>query len=141
LIGRLPSTPPSLARRLRKIPSKVYPLASSRIRIRAYPVACTNPKPGDNQPSQTGPLVYLNVSGRLDEALAAVAQHGGKVLQSKHPIARMGFVPSLSIPKGIGLRCIRRQHDRGTHGTYGRKPPTLYRVDIPIPDIVLSMGF
>ena len=49
------------------------------------------PKPGDNQPSQTGPLVYLNVSGRLDQALAAVTQHGGKVLQPKHPIGPHGF--------------------------------------------------
>jgi hypothetical protein len=49
------------------------------------------PTPGDNQPSQTGPLVYLNVDGRLEAALAAVSQHGGKVLQAKHSLGPHGF--------------------------------------------------
>jgi predicted enzyme related to lactoylglutathione lyase len=45
----------------------------------------------DNQPSEQGPLVYLNVLGRIDEALAAVVPAGGKVLQPKHPIGPYGF--------------------------------------------------
>ena len=44
----------------------------------------------DNQPSQTGPLVYLSVEGRLDDAVQA-AEKGGKVLQPKHPIGPHGF--------------------------------------------------
>ena len=44
----------------------------------------------DNQPSNQGPLLYLNVDGRLDEALATVAAHGGKVLQPRHAIGENG---------------------------------------------------
>ena len=36
-------------------------------------------------------MIYLNANGRLDEALAAVATHGGKVIQSKHAIGPFGF--------------------------------------------------
>jgi uncharacterized protein len=43
-------------------------------------------KPGDH-----GVLVYLNAQGRLDEAVAAVATNGGKVLQPKHQIGPHGF--------------------------------------------------
>ncbi len=43
------------------------------------------------QPSDKGPLVYLSVEGRLDEAVAQVESHGGKVLQPKHPIGPYGF--------------------------------------------------
>ena len=42
-------------------------------------------------PSMTGPLVYLDASGRLDAAVAAAQQHGGKVLKAKHSIAPNGF--------------------------------------------------
>lgn len=45
----------------------------------------------DNQPSRSGPLVYLAANGRLDAALAAVSAHGGTVLQPKHPIGEHGF--------------------------------------------------
>jgi predicted enzyme related to lactoylglutathione lyase len=44
----------------------------------------------DNQPSQKGPLVYLSVEGRLDEAIKAASEHGGKVLQARHPIGPHG---------------------------------------------------
>jgi predicted enzyme related to lactoylglutathione lyase len=40
----------------------------------------------DNRPSSTGPRIYLNVQGRLDAAVAAAGQNGGKVVQPKHPI-------------------------------------------------------
>jgi uncharacterized protein len=45
----------------------------------------------DESPSATGPLIYLNAQGRLDEAIAAVEANGGKVLQPKHQIGPHGF--------------------------------------------------
>ena len=44
-----------------------------------------------NRPSAQGPLLYFNCQGRLDDAIAAVASHGGKVLQPRHPIGPHGF--------------------------------------------------
>jgi uncharacterized protein len=44
-----------------------------------------------NQPSQTGPLIYLSVEGRLDEAIKEVSSNGGKILQDKHQIGPHGF--------------------------------------------------
>src|SRR5437868_5150468 len=54
---------------------------------------CLFTKEGEQQaePSEHGPLIYLNAQGRLDQALAAVVPHGGKVLQPKHPIGPHGF--------------------------------------------------
>ncbi|HEY1792570.1 MAG TPA: VOC family protein [Opitutaceae bacterium] len=43
------------------------------------------------KPSADGPLVYLNVHGRLDEAVEAVVPSGGKVLQPKESIGPFGF--------------------------------------------------
>lgn len=43
------------------------------------------------KPADHGVMIYLNVNGRLDAAIAAVAAHGGKVLQGKHPIGPFGF--------------------------------------------------
>ncbi len=43
-------------------------------------------KPGDQ-----GPLIYLNANGRLDQAEAAVAPNGGKVLKPKHQIGPHGW--------------------------------------------------
>ena len=45
----------------------------------------------DHKPSETGPLVYLNVEGRLDQAVQAVEKSGGKVIQGKHSIGPYGF--------------------------------------------------
>jgi predicted enzyme related to lactoylglutathione lyase len=45
----------------------------------------------DNKPSSEGPLIYLNVEGRLDDAVAAVTPNGGKVLQPRHAIGPYGF--------------------------------------------------
>ena len=45
----------------------------------------------DNKPSQTGPLIYLSVEGRLDDAVKAVESNGGKVLEEKHQIGPHGF--------------------------------------------------
>jgi predicted enzyme related to lactoylglutathione lyase len=50
---------------------------------------CLYEKPGE-QPSETGPLLYLNVQGRLDEAIALVETNGGKILQPKHAIGPYG---------------------------------------------------
>ncbi len=44
-----------------------------------------------NTPGERGPLIYLNCSGRLDAALAALESYGGKLLEPKHSIAPHGF--------------------------------------------------
>jgi len=41
--------------------------------------------------SADGPLIYLNVHGRLDEAIDSAEQTGGKVLQKKESIGPFGF--------------------------------------------------
>jgi predicted enzyme related to lactoylglutathione lyase len=43
------------------------------------------------KPSADGPLVYLNVHGRIDEAVEAVEASGGKVLQPVEAIGPFGF--------------------------------------------------
>ncbi len=43
-----------------------------------------------NQPSQTGPLIYLSVEGRLDDAVKATRANGGKVLEEKQQIGPHG---------------------------------------------------
>ena len=43
------------------------------------------------RPSAEGPLVYLNVHGRLDDAIEAVEPSGGKILQPKEAIGPFGF--------------------------------------------------
>ncbi len=46
----------------------------------------------DNEaPGREGPLVYLNVEERMDDALSAVEKNGGKVLKRKHQIGQYGF--------------------------------------------------
>jgi predicted enzyme related to lactoylglutathione lyase len=42
-------------------------------------------------PSLGGPLVYLDAGGRLDAAVDAATQQGGKVLKARHSIAPNGF--------------------------------------------------
>ena len=44
-----------------------------------------------NAPSPHGPLVYLNVDGRIVDAERAVASAGGRILKSTHAIAPHGF--------------------------------------------------
>ena len=44
----------------------------------------------ENRPSEHGPLVYLNVEGRIDDAIKAVGAQGGKVLKPKHAIGPYG---------------------------------------------------
>jgi predicted enzyme related to lactoylglutathione lyase len=45
----------------------------------------------ENKPSQSGPLIYLSVEGRLNDAIKAASANGGKVLQEKHAIGPHGF--------------------------------------------------
>jgi predicted enzyme related to lactoylglutathione lyase len=42
------------------------------------------------KPSMNGPLVYLNVHGRLDDAIEAAAASGGKILQPKESMGPFG---------------------------------------------------
>lgn len=44
----------------------------------------------DRKPSQDGPLVYLNVEGRLEHAVTAAKNHGGKVLKAAEQIGPYG---------------------------------------------------
>jgi len=46
---------------------------------------------GDNAPSLTGPLIYLNAEGRLADAVKAVTASGGKVLQEIQQIGPYGY--------------------------------------------------
>jgi predicted enzyme related to lactoylglutathione lyase len=43
------------------------------------------------KPSADGPLVYLNVHGRIDEAVEAVEPSGGRVLKPTESIGPFGF--------------------------------------------------
>lgn len=45
----------------------------------------------DMKPSANGPLLYFNCDGRLNEAVAAVIQHSGKIVQPPHSIGPHGF--------------------------------------------------
>jgi predicted enzyme related to lactoylglutathione lyase len=45
----------------------------------------------DNSPSANGPLIYLLVEGRLDEAVEAARANGGKVLRARQQIGEHGF--------------------------------------------------
>jgi predicted enzyme related to lactoylglutathione lyase len=45
----------------------------------------------DNTPSANGPLIYLSVEGRLDEAVEAARANGGKVLRARQQVGEHGF--------------------------------------------------
>ena len=45
----------------------------------------------DNAPSPRGPLVYLNVDGRIGDAERAVTSNGGQVVRAKHAIGPHGY--------------------------------------------------
>ena len=45
----------------------------------------------DNRPSANGPLIYLLVEGRLDEAVEAARANGGKILRARQQIGEHGF--------------------------------------------------
>jgi predicted enzyme related to lactoylglutathione lyase len=54
----------------------------------------------ENKPSQNGPLIYLSVEGRLDEAVRAAGAHGGKVLEPKNQIGPHGLRALVLDPEG-----------------------------------------
>ena len=45
----------------------------------------------DNAPSPRGPLVYLNVDGRIADAQRAVAAAGGQIVKATHAISPHGY--------------------------------------------------
>ena len=45
----------------------------------------------NNTPSANGPLIYLLVEGRLDEAVEAARANGGKILRARQQIGEHGF--------------------------------------------------
>src|SRR2546430_16832713 len=45
----------------------------------------------NNTPSANGPLIYLLVEGRLDEAVDAARANGGKVLRARQQIGEHGL--------------------------------------------------
>jgi predicted enzyme related to lactoylglutathione lyase len=51
---------------------------------------CLVPEEDGLKISDSGPRLYLNADGRLDEAVAAVEPNGGQVLQPRHPIGPYG---------------------------------------------------
>ena len=48
-------------------------------------------KSDDEKPSATGLLLYFNVSGRLDDAIKAAEQNGGKILKAKKQIGSYDY--------------------------------------------------
>lgn len=44
----------------------------------------------DRKPAQNGPLIYLNVEGRLDQAIAEVIKLGCEILKNKEQIGPYG---------------------------------------------------
>ena len=45
----------------------------------------------DNRPSANGPLIYLLVEGRLNEAVEAARANGGRILRARQQIGEHGF--------------------------------------------------
>lgn len=45
----------------------------------------------DNRPSANGPLIYLLVEGRLNEAVEAARANSGKILRARQQISDHGF--------------------------------------------------
>jgi len=52
---------------------------------------CLVPAGDGNAPSGTGPLVYVNVEGRMKEAFDAATANGARVVEPVHPIGPHGF--------------------------------------------------
>lgn len=57
-----------------------------------------NRKPGSN-----GPLIYLSVEGRLEDAISQVEPNGGKILHKKEKIGPYGFRALIEDSEGNGL--------------------------------------
>ena len=52
---------------------------------------CLVPRPQGTSPSAGGPIVYLNVDGRLKEACGLVEELGGTITAPTHAIGPHGF--------------------------------------------------
>ena len=52
---------------------------------------CLVPEGGGNAPCANGPLVYVNVEGRMKEAVDAARAHGGGIVEEPHAIGPHGF--------------------------------------------------
>lgn len=57
----------------------------------------------DRKPSLQGPLVYLNVEGKLDQAVAATEKAGGKVLKAAEQIGPYGHRAVIVDTEGNGV--------------------------------------
>ncbi len=56
--------------------------------------------PGTGEVADTGVLIYLNVDGRIRDALDQVTQHGGAVKQGVHGIGPHGYRAIISDSEG-----------------------------------------
>jgi Predicted enzyme related to lactoylglutathione lyase len=52
---------------------------------------CLVPQGDGNAPSGNGPLVYINVDGRMSQAMQAAKSHGVRVIEEPHSIGPHGF--------------------------------------------------
>ena len=52
---------------------------------------CLVPQGDGNAPSDKGPLVYLNVDGRMKAAVEAASSNGGRIVEPAHAIGPHGF--------------------------------------------------
>jgi predicted enzyme related to lactoylglutathione lyase len=52
---------------------------------------CLVPAGDGNAPSDKGPLLYINVEGRMKQAIDAAGANGGRVVEQPHPIGPHGF--------------------------------------------------
>lgn len=57
--------------------------------------------------ANAGVLLYLNVNGRIRQAVTRVAALGGKSCSRLMPSARTDFAPSFSTARAIASSCIR----------------------------------
>lgn len=57
----------------------------------------------ERKPGSSGPLIYLSVEGRLDEAISQVGPNGGKILQGKEKIGPYGFRALIEDTEGNGI--------------------------------------
>ena len=71
---------------------------------------CLVPASGEAAPALGGPLVYLDVDGRIADAERAVVAHGGRVLQATHAIGPHGHRAIVVDSEGnrVGLHSMAR---------------------------------
>ena len=52
---------------------------------------CLVPQGDGNAPSGNGPLIYINVDGRMKEGMQAAKSNGARVIEEPHSIGPHGF--------------------------------------------------